>query len=155
MEFSRRAARRGRGIRGPLLPPEVPRWASRSMIFDRAVLDTYAPIHERWREELATLDLAVDTVPRMHSRQLTQVWPDEIIADGAVPLGRLIPAGIDNTGAPTRPRIVIFRRPVELRCPSSDYRHDLLRTIITRLVATYLNVSPEVIDPEFIDCLNP
>ena len=153
MEFSRRAALRGRGIRGPLLPPEVPRWASRSMMFDRAVLDTYAPIHERWQDQLATLDLAVDTVPRMQSRQLTQVWPDEIVADGAVPLGRLIPAGVDDDGAPTRPRIVVFRRPIELRCPNNLYRNDLLRTVVTRLVATYLNVEPTVIDPEFTDCL--
>ena len=148
MDYSRRAERHGRGIRGPILPPEVPRWTSRPAEFDQAVLDAYAPIHEQWSEELEHLDIALDTVPRMRSRQLTTVWPDEVVADGAVPLGRLIPAGVDDDGRPTRPRIVVFRRPIEMRTQNMTERSELLHYIIGKLVATYLNVEPRMIDPD-------
>ena len=60
---------------------------------------------------------------------------------------RLVTAGVDNTGAPTRPRIIIFRRPVEARAASARELQDILRMIIVRLVACYLNVSPAQIDP--------
>ncbi|MEJ4112011.1 metallopeptidase family protein [Corynebacterium kroppenstedtii] len=148
MEYSRRAERRGRGIRGPILPPEVPRWTSRPAEFDQAVLDAYAPIHEQWSDELDHLDIALDTVPRMRSRHITSEWPDEVVADGAVPLGRLIPAGVDDDGRPTRPRIVVFRRPIEMRTHNVAERSDLLHYIIVKLVATYLNVETRTIDPE-------
>lgn len=84
----------------------------------------------------------------MRSRQLTTVWPDEVVADGAVPLGRLIPAGVDDDGRPTRPRIVVFRRPIEMRTQNMTERSELLHYIIGKLVATYLNVEPRMIDPD-------
>ena len=44
-----RATRRGRDMRGPLLPPTVPGWRSRAERFDMAVLEAYEPIERRWQ----------------------------------------------------------------------------------------------------------
>lgn len=137
---------RGRGIRGILLP-EVPRNKSRSQRFDDAVIDAFEPILERFDAELSSLDIAVDVVPRMRLNTGYRQWPEDVVADGQVPLGRLVAAGVDNKGTPTRPRIIVFRRPVESRASSAQDLQNLLRMIIVRLVACYLNVTPDQIDP--------
>nr|WP_120491128.1 metallopeptidase family protein [Corynebacterium lactis] len=144
----RRSIRRGRGPRGPLLPPEVPRWKSRSEAFDQAVIDAYSPLDQRWSRQLSHLDIAIDTIPRM---QLSpgMYLPEEIVADGAVPLGRLISAGIDRSGNPTRPCIVVFRRPIERRAADRSELDLLLRHVLTLLVAVYLSISPYDVDPDF------
>lgn len=127
------------------MPESMPNYRTRSQRFDAQVLAAYAPIQQAFPRELANLDVAVDTVPRM---QLGAILPPEIVADGRVPLGRLIPAGIDRAGAPRRPRIVIFRKPVEQRVPDRD-RAWYLRGVLGNLVATYLNVDPQDIDPDY------
>lgn len=63
-----------------------------------AVLEAYAPIQNAFAEQVAGLDLAVDTVPRMRLSADMTVLPEEIIADGPVPLGRVVPAGVDSAG---------------------------------------------------------
>ncbi|WP_459611002.1 metallopeptidase family protein [Corynebacterium urogenitale] len=143
-----RQDRHGRGVRGVLLP-DVPRRKTRSQQFDTAVIDAYEPIVERFDDRLAALDVAVDIVPRMRLDVGYRQWPEDVVADGQVPLGRLVPAGVDSSGRPTRPRIIIFRRPVELRAGSPAMLREQLHDILVRLVAVYLNVSPEVIDPSF------
>ena len=143
--------RRGRGVRGPVLPPQVPRFRSRSERFDMAVLEAYAPIQQSFAAELSHLDIAVDTVPRMRMHADRTVFPEEVVADGPVPLGRVIPAGVDRFGRPTRSRIVVFRQPVEQRCADIESRMELLRRILTCLVAAYLNIEPTDVDPCFRD----
>ena len=141
--------RRGRGARGPLLPVGVPRYRTRSMAFDQIVLEAYAPLHNAYFEQLAGVDLAVDTIPRMRLRADAAVLPDEIVADGPVPLGRVLQAGVDRDGNPTRARLVVFRMPVEQRTKTTMERSELITWILDALVANYLNVDPRVIDPEF------
>ncbi|WP_288813259.1 metallopeptidase family protein [uncultured Corynebacterium sp.] len=140
--------RHGRGPRGALLP-ELPRHKTRSQKFDNAVMDAYEPIAEQFESQLSSLDVAVDVVPRMRLEVGYQQWPDDVVAEGQVPLGRLVPAGVDAEGRPTRPRIIIFRRPVELRADSPEALRDQLHHMLVRLVAAYLNVTPETIDPRF------
>lgn len=141
--------RHGRGPRSTLLPRSVPRHRSRSAAFDHAVLKAYAPLAERFSEQLAAVDVAVDTVPRMRLRRDLTVLPPEIFADGPVPLGRIIPAGVDEEGRPTHARLVIFRMPVEQRAADEADREALLSTVVTALVAAHLNVEPQTIDPNF------
>lgn len=141
--------RRARGLRGPLLPTGVPAYRTRSQIFDAAVTAAYAPIAAAYPAQLAHLDVAVDTVPRMRLRADMTVLPPEICADGPVPLGRVIPAGVNASGEPTRARIVIFRMPVEERCATPTERAELLGTVLTALVANYLNLDPRDINPDF------
>lgn len=147
--LSVRRDRHGRGQRGPLLPQQTPRFRTRAQSFDMAVLEAYAPIQNAFADQLTTLDLAVDTVPRMRLRADMTVLPDEIVADGPVPLGRIVPAGVDAKGRPTRSRLVIFRMPIEARCATREERSELLSTVLTSLVANYLNLSPQDIDPRF------
>lgn len=141
-------SRRGREMRGPLLPPTVPGWRSRAERFDMAVLEAYEPIERRWRKRLAELDLAVDEIPRIVPRDPASVqWPPEVVADGPIALARLIPAGVDVRGNPTRARIVLFRKPIERRAKDLIDLTDLLHEILVAQVATFLGVEPSVIDP--------
>ena len=141
--------RHGRGVRGPVLPVGVPRYRSRSQAFDQLVLEMYAPLHNAYFDQLSGVDLAVDTIPRMRLSPDMTVLPDEIIADGPVPLGRVVPAGVDAEGQPTRARLVIFRMPIEQRASTPSERSELLGTVITALVANYLNLDPEEVDPRY------
>mgnify|MGYP000936121814 FL=1 len=106
-------------------------------------------MQQRFAAELSHLDIAVDTIPRMRLNADFQAFPEEIVADGPVPLGRVIPAGIDSRGNPTRARIVIFRMPIEQRTSHALERQELLRAILVQLVANFLNVAPGDVDPTF------
>lgn len=132
----------GRGVRGPLLPVGVPRYTSRSAGFDKLVLEAYAPLHNSYFDQLAGVDLAVDTIPRMRLRSDMSVLPDDIVADGPVPLGRVLQAGVDKFGRPTRARLVVFRMPIERRAPGTREKTELLQEVLRDLVASYLNVDP-------------
>ncbi|WP_342320211.1 metallopeptidase family protein [Corynebacterium mayonis] len=131
------------------MPVAVPRYRSRSMAFDQLVLECYAPLHNMYYEQLAGVDLAVDTIPRMRLRGDSLLLPDEVVADGAVPLGRVLQAGIDREKNPTRARFVVFRMPVEKRAKTKMERSELLTWILTALVAHYLNMDPRDIDSDF------
>ena len=147
-----RRYRRGRDARGPLLPPTVPGWRTRAERFDMAVLEAYEPIEQRWRQRLSALDVAVDEIPRIAAKDPHSVqWPPEVVADGPIPLARLIPAGVDVRGNPTRARILLFRKPIEQRANDSMELGDLLHEILVAQVATYLDVEPSVIDPTIDD----
>ncbi len=112
------------------------------------VLEAYEPIEQRWRKRLTDLDVAVDEIPRIAPRDPDSVqWPPEVVADGPIALARLIPAGVDVRGNPTRARIVLFRKPIERRAKDSDDLADLLHEILVAQVANYLGVEPSVIDP--------
>lgn len=132
-----------------MLPPTVPARRTRGQQFDRLVLEAFAPLESRWHDQLTNLDIAVDDVPKIRPLNPDSVtWPDEVVADGPVPLSRLIPAGVDRYGQATRARIVIFRKPLELRAGDPDDLVDLLREVLVQQIATYLGVDPDVIDPE-------
>jgi predicted Zn-dependent protease with MMP-like domain len=134
------------------LPPTVPGWRSRAERFDMAVLEAYEPIEQRWKQRLAALDVAVDEIPRIAAKDPDSVqWPPEVVADGPIPLARLIPAGVDVRGNPTRARILLFRKPIEQRANDSTELDDLLHEILVAQVATYLDVEPNVIDPTIDD----
>lgn len=145
---ARSVARRGRGVRGAMLPPSVPARRSRGEQFDRLVLEAFAPLDARWHNRLTKLDIAVDEVPKIRALHPDSVtWPDEVVADGAVPLSRLIPAGMDRHNVATRARVVLFRKPLELRAHDPEDLLDLLHEVLVQQVATYLGVDPDVIDP--------
>lgn len=142
----RRRDRHGRGLRSPLLPPELPAHRSRSDDFDRAAIEAFAELHTRWHERLVDLDVAVDDIPRMipHDTDFIE-WPEEVTADGPVPLARLIPAGIDVAGNPARAQIILFRRPLELRAKEDDLP-EILREVLIEQVATYLGVDEDTVE---------
>ena len=143
----RQRNRRGRGLRGPLMPPTLPAHKTRADRFDAAAVDAFSEIESRWHDHLVELDVAVDDIPRMLPRSDDPVqWPDEVTADGQVPLARLIPAGIDTTGRPTRAQVILFRRPLELRAQDADDLPEILHEVLVEQVATYLGVDEETIE---------
>jgi hypothetical protein len=145
-------SRRGRELRGPLLPPTVPGWRSRAERFDMAVLEAYQPIERAWHDRVSTLLVAVDEIPRISPRNSDSVqWPPEVVADGPIALARLIPAGVDVRGNATRARIVLFRKPIERRAKDSIELTEMLHEILVAQVATFMDVEPSVIDPTIDD----
>lgn len=150
--------RRGRGTRAPVLPNSVPAHTNPVTEFDRVVVAAYAELHTIWRKEVSELDVAVDEVPRILPRptgphgqwaddDLTEPnWPEEVTADGPVPLARLVPAGIDRRGQPTRARLVLFRRPLQLRASEREDLIDLTREVLIQQLAIYLRVDETTIE---------
>ncbi|GFG72906.1 hypothetical protein MBOT_02710 [Mycobacterium botniense] len=117
-----------------------------------AVLEAYEPIERQWQDRVSGLDVAVDEIPRIFPKDPDNVqWPPEVVADGPIPLARLIPAGVDVRGHATRARIVLFRKPIERRAKDTVELADLLHDILVAQVATYLDVDPSIIDPTIDD----
>jgi predicted Zn-dependent protease with MMP-like domain len=139
--------RHGRGLRGPLYPASLPAASSRAERFDALVLDALEPIEARWRHELTKLDVAVDDVPEVPSSS-RPMPPEGVLLDGMVPLSRLVPAGVDREGLPTRARIVLYRRPLEARAKEPAELAELVHEVLVEQIAGYLGVEPDIIEGE-------
>ncbi|MFD3875607.1 metallopeptidase family protein [Streptomyces sp. NPDC054904] len=133
----RRRDRHGRGMRGPLAPPQVPLAASRAELFGDHVRDSVERLERRW-PQLDEVEFVVADVPGPPGGPESG-WNDE-----AVPLGGLIEA---RDGRPAR--IVVFRRPVEIRAKTRDERALLVHEIVVEQVAELLGLSPETVDPRY------
>ncbi|MHA6760383.1 metallopeptidase family protein [Streptacidiphilus sp. PAMC 29251] len=135
----RRRDRHGRGLRGPLAPPQVPLSLSRSEMFDDYVRESVERLERRW-PQLAEVEFAVQDVPGPLPGE-----PEPDVTDARaddVPLGRVIAAGQGTPG-----RIVVFRRPVETRAKGRDERAALVHEVVVEQVAELLGVDPDEIDP--------
>ena len=120
----------------------MPLVASPTQRFDSIVLDVVEHVEERWHDRLATLDFAVEEVPPVDSESSAGAWEDEISSAG-VPLARLLAAAPGR-----RARIVIYRRPLELRALDRDDLEDLVHDIVVEEVAHFLGMDPAEVDPE-------
>jgi predicted Zn-dependent protease with MMP-like domain len=136
----RRRDRRGRGARGPLAPASLPISESPSQRFDNLVLDAVEHVEVRWRDRLRGVDFAVEDVPPLDPG----LRVDDEIESAGVPLARLLPAG---PGHPAR--IVLYRRPLELRALDREDLEDLVHDIVVEEVANFLGLAPEIVDPGF------
>ncbi|MEU6366031.1 metallopeptidase family protein [Streptomyces sp. NPDC046931] len=132
----RRRDRHGRGMRGPIAPPQVPLAASRAEAFADLVQDSVERLERRW-PQLADIDFVVLEVPRLDGPG--QAWSDE-----AVPLGGTVPAGDGR-----RARVVVYRRPVEIRTKGRDERAALVHEVVVEQVAELLGLTPETVDPRY------
>ncbi len=139
----RRRDRRGRGLRGRLVPPDVPLYRTRSQQFDDMVLDAVARLEPRWETELAGVEFAVQEVPEA----------EELADDsGPLPLARTVPGSADPQD-PARPasaaRIVVYRRPLLARAEDDDELSDLIFDVVVEEFAQVLGLDPESIDPGY------
>jgi predicted Zn-dependent protease with MMP-like domain len=127
--------RHGRGLRGPLVPRDLPLARTRAEQFDGLVLDAAERLDQRWSEQLAEVEFAVEDVPPSDPAP----WEH-----GEVPLGRLFPR---SGGHPAR--IVVYRRPVETR--TSDLRDTarLVHDVVVEQVAHLIGMEPQEIDPRY------
>jgi predicted Zn-dependent protease with MMP-like domain len=130
----RRRDRRGRGMRGPLLPADLPAARSRAERFDDLVLDAVERLERRWHDQLAEIEFAVEDVPPADPSP----WEH-----GEVPLGRFFPA---DRSLP--PRVVVYRRPVETRTEEAELPA-LVHEVVVEQVASALGVEPEKVDPGY------
>lgn len=138
----RRRDRRGRGVRGPLMPANAPFALTRAQRFDGLVREEVGRLARRWGRELAGVEFLVEEVPR------TDPLPGD-----PVPLSRTYPPG---AGRPHR--IVLYRRPIEIRAGAmgGTWRgldeHELarlVRDVLVEAVADLLGLSPESVDPSY------
>ncbi len=129
-----RRDRHGRGLRGRLVPASVPLARTRAEVFDDLVLDTVESLERRYSQELADVEFAVEDVPPD-----LNVYDSDVLEDGQVPLARLLP----STGAEMPARIVLYRRPLELRAQHRDDLADLVHDVIIEQVANLLGLDPD------------
>lgn len=148
-------------MRGRVVPPTVlvggrevriPLSRTRSERFDGLVLDAVEHLEERWSEQLKNIDFAVEDVPPIASGTGWEMtYDDDVLADqtagGPVPLGRLLPAGLDVRGVQTPPRVVVYRRPLEARAVDVLDLADLVHDVVVEQVARLLGIDVEVLDP--------
>ncbi|MGC9378581.1 metallopeptidase family protein [Streptomyces sp. MH13] len=135
----RRRDRHGRGMRGPIAPPQVPLAASRGEVFADLVRDSVERLERRW-PQLADVDFLVLDVPRLN----TAAGPGDVWDDEAVPLGGTVPSRDGRRG-----RVIVYRRPVEIRTKGRDERAALVHDIVVEQVAELLGLTPETVDPGY------
>ncbi len=132
-----RRGRRGRGARGPLVLPgplnaRVPIVRpTRREEFDDLVLSLVDRLASRWEHELEDVEFGTEDVP-----EFPGTWRDE-----AVPFGSLVPA---RSGSPAR--IVLFRRPIELRARDRQEQTALVNEVLVEHIAQLLGRDPAEID---------
>jgi hypothetical protein len=89
----------------------------------------------------------VDDVPEVVAASAEDVhWGEDVVQDGNVPLAKLVPAGVDGAGLPTRARIVLYRRPLEARAAHGTDLTDLLHDVLVEQVASYLGLDPDTVE---------
>ncbi|SER72488.1 Zinicin-like metallopeptidase [Streptomyces sp. yr375] len=123
-------------MRGPIAPPQVPLAASRAEVFADLVQDSVERLERRW-PQLADIDFVVLEVPRLDATP--EPWNDE-----AVPLGGTMAAREGR-----RARVVVYRRPVEIRTKGRDERAALVHEVVVEQVAELLGQTPEAVDPRY------
>lgn len=131
--------RHGRGMRGPVAPPQVPLSVSRADAFVDLVYDSRDRLERRW-PQLADVDFLVVEVPGFGPDGTGGPADDE----ETVPLGRLLPASGDR-----HDRVVVYRRPVEIRTKNRDERALLVHEVVVEQVAELLGLAPESVDPRY------
>ena len=137
---SKKRDRRGRGMRGPevvagpLTPDGVPAMHSRREDFDSIVLTVVHRLEDRWHRELGLIEFAVEETPML---------PDDWAA-ATVPLASLV-----RGWGPQPTRLVLFRRPIELRCETRSELSALVLTVLVEQVSELLGHPPEEIDPRY------
>jgi hypothetical protein len=102
--------------------------------FDGLVLSVVHRLDERWHDELGLVEFAVEEAPMV---------PDDWAAP-TVPLASLVPG---SGGTPTR--LVLFRRPIELRCENRSDLSAMVLTVLVEQVSELLGRAPEEIDPSY------
>lgn len=126
--------RHGRGLRGPLAPAELPVARTRAQAFQDLVEEAVERLKPQWSRELSSIDFVVEDVP---------IVPPAATADDGIPFARS-----EVSRQAGRARIVIYRRPVEIRTSDPEEKAELVYDTVVEEVASILGLEPETLDPE-------
>ena len=127
-------------MRGPafgdssLAPDGVPARRTPAEQFDQVALRTMRAVVDRWTEQLGDVELAVEEVPVLPAH-----WTSPTI-----PLSSYVEAT-----ATSRPRLVLFRRPLEHRAENLAELETLLLTVIVEQLAEVLGLPVEDVLPGY------
>lgn len=120
----------------------MPAARTKAELFDDLVLDTVERLERRYAKELAGVEFAVEDVPGE-----IEGYEADVLEDRRVPLARLLPGRPGRYGV--APRIVLYRRPLELRAGNHhDQLADLVHDVIVEQVANLLGMDPDDLLPE-------
>ena len=134
--------RHGRGIRGVLAPARVPLSLTRSQRFDEYVLDAVELVEHAVAadqplvERLGVIEFGIEEVPTDAALLAAEAGAEPL------PLARSEPATSTTAG-----RVVLYRRPVELRTPDLQDRAALVHELVVDELAELLGVPVEQLDP--------
>jgi predicted Zn-dependent protease with MMP-like domain len=109
---------------------------SRAERFDELVLDAVEQLERRFAKELDGVEFAVEEVPD----------PRRPPVDDDVPLGTVLASSTDGPA-----RVVIYRRPIELRAVGRSELAALVHDVVVEQVAELLGLTPGDVDPEYGD----
>ncbi|WP_380617476.1 metallopeptidase family protein [Salininema proteolyticum] len=84
--------------------------------------------------EFAVADIPPDVTP----------YDADIVEDAGVPLARLFPSQPGTVAA--SPRIVLYRRPIEMRSIGRSEKEMLIQSVLAEQLAALLGVEPEDLD---------
>lgn len=132
----KRQDRHGHGLRAPLLPPELPGFRTRAELFDQVVMDAVVDLEARWPGKLDLIEFAVDDVPTIPANAILS--SSDVVVDDGVPLARFFPPGVDARGRQTKARVVVYRRPLELRSPLPLELIDLVTDVLDEQLSAIL-----------------
>lgn len=133
---AKRRDRHGRGLRGPLLSPQLPGWRTRSERFDLLVAATAAHLSAH-NPGLRNVEYGVEEIPPSDPSP----WEPQ-----GVVLGRTFPA---DRAAGVPARIVVYRRPILTRTANKQDLAAMVRYIIAEQAAELLGVQPWDIVPDY------
>lgn len=118
---------------------DVPIARSRAESFVDSVEDVVDELAERWPAELEKVDFSIEDVPPAGR----ETAPDDQVNSSGVPLASVI----RQPGA--RARVVIYRRPLELRSEDRIELAQLAHDVVVEAVARLLGLDPETVDPGY------
>ena len=124
--------RHDRGLRGPLIPHVAPIYENPSKTFERMLTHAVEDFGVRLGSEIEHLEIRLEEIP--NNRDLT-------LAENSVPLGRI------EIGNPTK--IVIYQKPIELRCKNLNAVDRLIRDTLADLIGLAIGIRPSDIDPDY------
>ena len=157
----RRRDRHGRGLRGSLVPPDVPLHRTRSERFDDLVLLAVSQLEPAWEAELSAVEFAVEEIPpSIPDIDDPDLVPLARLEPGSVDPGQFMPPDSDGSaedGEDTddaedggRPaRIVLYRRPLIARAEGEEELAELVLDVIVEQFARWLGVDPQTVDPGY------
>ena len=139
---SPRRDRRGRGLRGPLLPEGLPGAHTRNEAFAGYLAAAVSRLAEVCGPAVEQARFRATMVPEdLENRlELVRAWGADLVDD---------PTGSTRRDAQGTAVITIHRRPIEARCPIPSMLPDLVYGAVVEQWAELTGLTPEAVDPDY------